>query len=116
MLMLFAILLMLSIMLKFGRIFQFTDFSLLLFLYIFYALATAMYIFFMAVIFGKANLAAAVSSIVFFISWLPFAAYQTFQYDISTWGVVAICIFPNSAFSVAIALIVDYERQGKSES
>ena len=109
---LFLFLTLLVIILKYGKIFTFSDISLLIFLYTAYAISTIMFCFFMSAIFGKANLSAAVSSIVFFVSWLPFSIYQTYEYSASIGAVVVIALLPNSAFSVAISIMIDFERQG----
>ena len=110
---LFVTLILLSIIVKFGKILTFTDLSLLLFLYLAYAISTVIFCFFMSVLFGKANLSAAVSSIVFFITWLPFSVYQAYEYEVPMGAIMVIALFPNSAFSIAIAMMVDFERQGK---
>ena len=101
----------LCILLKVGRIFTFSDFSLILFFFLTYAVATITFGFLISTFFTKANLSGAVTAIIFFLTWLPYLPYQNNSSTTPQWAVFLICVFSNSAFSIIIKITAQYESQ-----
>ena len=101
----------LCIVLKAGKILTFTDFSVVFALVVSFAMATITFCFFLSTWFSQANLAAALTAIIFFCTYLPFTTTQNFDY-VNLAVQISICIFPNSALSAAFEVIVSFERQG----
>ena len=104
---------MLTIVLKYGMIFRYSDFFLLLFLLFSFAIPTIMFCFLMSTFFSNANLAAAVAAIVFFATYLPFVTYQAFEDEITHIAAkLALSLLSNVCFGFAVSYILAYEIQG----
>lgn len=83
-----------------------------LFMFIF-AISTTMYCFMLSVFFSKANTAAAVAGLVWFILYVPFSFTQQNYENLSFTTKIIICLSSNTAMSYGFQLILRYEGLGE---
>jgi len=101
----------LAIVLKFGKITQNSDFSVLLvFLYCF-TVATICQCFLISVFFNRANLAAVVAGIVYFILYLPYTILVNYSDVILPWQKFLASLSSTVAFSYGCEIIASFELQ-----
>ena len=109
----FASSLMLAIILKFGNIFKYADFFLILFCCFSFIFPTICFCFLMSTFFSNANLAAAVAAIVFFVTYLPFVTYQAFAASLTSLAAkLLMSLLSNVCFGFICMYILGYELQG----
>lgn len=87
-------------------------FAVLIFLFV-YCIVTTTYCFLMSILFTKANTAAAVSGLMWFITQIPYM-YLTLSYVEIPFGAQVFASFlPNVAMSYGFRVILDYEGNGE---
>jgi len=104
---------LLAVILKFGKITQYSDFSVLLvFLYCF-TVSTICQCFLISVFFNRANLAAVVAGIVYFILYLPYTILVNYADVILPYQKFLASLSSTVAFSYGCEIIANFELQTK---
>ncbi|CAG7721592.1 unnamed protein product [Allacma fusca] len=90
----------LTLVLKFGKIWTYSDFTLIWFFLLSYTISVISFSFMFSTFFNKANSAAAAGGIMFFMSYMPYSFTKTWlQYGYLQWyHVIPTCLFSNAAF------------------
>ncbi|RZB38621.1 ATP-binding cassette sub-family A member 3-like, partial [Asbolus verrucosus] len=92
-----------------SAVFAHSDGSVLFIFFLLFSCCTITFSFLMSVFFSKANTAAAVGSLVFFLTYLPYSL-QIQQYDTLTLGAkLGSSLLANSGLSFGISLILKFE-------
>lgn len=90
-------------------VFTHTQWTILWFYLLIYSIATAMFCFMMSTFFSKANTAAAVAGLIFFIFYVPFTFTEQ-NYDmLSLAQKMLVSIFHNTAMSFGFLLMMKFE-------
>lgn len=101
-----------TLILKYGRVLEYSDPSLILVFFICHAWATVMFCFFVSTIFQRAVWGAAGGGIFWFISYTPYFFVQQ-EYDtLSLNAKVGTSVFFNVAMAYGAQLIGNFEGQG----
>ncbi|XP_031638223.1 ATP-binding cassette sub-family A member 3-like, partial [Contarinia nasturtii] len=77
-----------------------------------YSVAITTYCFMLSVLFSKANTAATVSGLIWFVSYMPFVFLTINHVNVPTLVQWLACVSPNVAMSYGFKTIVDFERNG----
>lgn len=77
-----------------------------------YSFSAMSFCFLLSVLFSKANTAAAVSGLLWFISYVPFVFMTINHINIPLALQILACILPNCAMAYGCKIIVDFERSG----
>ena len=110
---LFSTSIVLAFILKFGTVLSYSNVWVVLFVLFSYVIPTITFCFLISVFFSKANIASAVAGIVFFLWYLPYTFYRTWQDDItSNAPKFMLCLFSNVAFGFACTYLAYFEQQG----
>lgn len=107
----FSVSLIMCIILKFGRIIQLTDFSILLLFFFCFTCVTISKCFLISVFFSKANIAAVLSGVIFFLLYLPYVIYSDNSKSFSPSGRFAMLLLSITAFGAGTDVLDYYERQ-----
>jgi ATP-binding cassette, subfamily A (ABC1), member 1 len=107
-----AICLFLSIILKYGRIVSKIDLSVLLVFLCCFVLATITQCFLISVFFNKANLAAAAGGIIYFLLYLPHIVLTNFATVLKPYQVGLASLSSAVGFGYGCSLIASFELQG----
>ncbi len=110
------IMMIITLILHYGKILMHSDPVLIFLLLEMYAITTILFSFFLSVWYSKAKLAAACAGIVYFLSYVP-CMYITIREDvavevISIWFKLFASLFSTSAFGIASKYIAFYENGG----
>lgn len=107
----FLIIVLLAIILKFGRITQHTDFVVLLVFLTCFSIATICQCFLISVFFNRANLAAVVAGIIYFLLYLPYTILINYADAIQPYQKFIASLSSTVAFSYGCEIIGIYELQ-----
>nr|APD26544.1 ATP-binding cassette transporter subfamily A member 1-like X1 protein [Brachionus koreanus] len=107
----FLIVLILCIVLKFGDILPNSDFGTLLVFFICFTLATICQCFLISVFFNQANLAAVVAGIIYFLLYLPYTVLINYSDEILPWQKFLASLSSTVAFSYGCEILAAYEKQ-----
>lgn len=107
----FFIVLILCIVLKFGDILPNSDFSTLLVFFTCFTLATITQCFLISVFFNQANLASVVAGIIYFLLYLPYTVLVNYSDEILPWQKFLASLSSTVAFSYGCELLAAYEKQ-----
>ncbi|RNA31837.1 ATP-binding cassette sub-family A member 1, partial [Brachionus plicatilis] len=107
----FFIVLILCIVLKFGNILPNSDFSVLLVFFTCFTIATITQCFLISVFFNQANLASVVAGIIYFLLYLPYTVLVNYSEVILPWQKFLASLSSTVAFSYGCEIIAAYERQ-----
>ncbi|KAK7490493.1 hypothetical protein BaRGS_00018279 [Batillaria attramentaria] len=102
---------LLCVMLKTGKVFQYSDVSVIFVFMLSFTVATITQCFLISVFFSKANLAAVCGGFIYFVLFLPYTQLVQWEEHISTSLKMFSCISSNIAFGFGCAYIAEYERQ-----
>ncbi|XP_062592616.1 phospholipid-transporting ATPase ABCA1-like [Saccostrea cucullata] len=102
---------LLVILLKFGKVIQHTDPTVLLFFFSTFALATIMQCFFFSVLFHQANLAACSAGFLYFTLYIPYVLAKRWQEVLHLPEKMAICLSSSIAFGFGCFKISQFEQQ-----
>ncbi|CAL1591240.1 unnamed protein product [Knipowitschia caucasica] len=103
---------LLSVMLKYGLVLQYSDPSLIFVFLLVFCLATITQCFFISVFFSKANLAAACGGLIYFLLYLPYVLCYTWR-DVMGFPLKIIASLLSSvAFGYGCERLSKYEEQG----
>uniref|UniRef100_A0A3P9PUU7 P-type phospholipid transporter n=1 Tax=Poecilia reticulata TaxID=8081 RepID=A0A3P9PUU7_POERE len=103
---------LISIMLKYGKVLQYSDPSVIFVFLLVFCLATISQCFLISVFFSKANLAAACGGLIFFLLYLPHSLCYAWR-DVMGFGAkVAVSLLSCVAFGYGCENFSKYEEQG----
>ncbi|MBN3310240.1 ABCA4 protein, partial [Amia calva] len=104
--------LLLTLILKFGKVLRYSDPSVLFVFLVVFCFSTIMECFFISVFFSKANLAAACGGIIYFVLYLPHVLCFSWQ-DILTFNIkIIVSLLSCVAFGFGCENFSRYEEQG----
>lgn len=109
----FLICIFLSLILKFGRITQHSDFFVLLAFLTCFTIATICQCFLISVFFNRANLAAVVAGIIYFLLYLPYTILINYADAIQPYQKFIASLSSTVAFSYGCEIIGIYELQAE---
>ncbi|XP_047448746.1 phospholipid-transporting ATPase ABCA1-like isoform X2 [Mugil cephalus] len=103
---------LLSVIVKYGKVLQYSDPTVIFVFLLVFCLATITQCFFISVFFSKANLAAACGGLIFFVLYLPHVLCQAWG-DVMGFGAkVAVSLLSCVAFGYGCENFSKYEEQG----
>ncbi|KAM9425735.1 phospholipid-transporting ATPase ABCA1 [Pholidichthys leucotaenia] len=103
---------LMSVMVKYGKVLQYSDPSVIFVFLLVFCLATITQCFFISVFFSKANLAAACGGLIFFVLYLPHILCYAWR-DVMDFGAkVAVSLLSCVAFGYGCESFSKYEEQG----
>ncbi|XP_041821372.1 phospholipid-transporting ATPase ABCA1-like [Chelmon rostratus] len=104
--------LLLALILKYGKVLQYSDPSVIFVFLLVFCLATITQCFFISVFFSKANLAAACGGLIYFVLYLPHVLCYAWS-DVMGFGAkVAVSLLSCVAFGYGCETFSKYEQQG----
>ncbi|XP_074655833.1 ATP-binding cassette sub-family A member 2-like [Tubulanus polymorphus] len=107
---------MLTIMLKYGHVLEYSNPFIIFIVLEVFALATIMFCFFVSVLYSKAKLAAACAGIMYFLSYVPYMYVaireEAARDHISAWAKSIASLFSTTAFGIGAKYFAYYEEQG----
>jgi ATP-binding cassette subfamily A (ABC1) protein 1 len=109
----FVIICLLCIILKYGRITSYSDITCLLVFFICFTIATITQCFFFSIFFDKANLAAVVAGILYFLFYLPYTILVNYDDVILPWQKFLASLSSTVAFSYGCELLAAFELQNQ---
>lgn len=104
--------LLLVVVLKFGRILWHSNAMIILLFMVAFMLSTIMLCFLISVFFSRANLAAACGGIIFFMSYLPYVLVRWFEEYMSTGQKALVSLMSTTSFGIGCNYLARYEEQG----
>ncbi|XP_054656668.1 phospholipid-transporting ATPase ABCA1-like isoform X9 [Dunckerocampus dactyliophorus] len=103
---------LISVMVKYGKVLQYSDPTVIFVFLLVFCLATITQCFFISVFFSKANLAAACGGLIYFVLYLPHVLCYAWR-DVLSFGVkVAASLLSCVAFGFGCENFSKYEEQG----
>ncbi|KAL6118634.1 uncharacterized protein ACO6RY_03402 [Pungitius sinensis] len=104
--------LLLSFVLKYGKVLQYSDPSVIFVFLLVFCLATITQCFFISVFFSKANLAAACGGLIYFVLYLPHVLCYAWRDVMGFRAKVAVSLLSCVAFGYGCENFAKYEEQG----
>jgi ATP-binding cassette subfamily A (ABC1) protein 3 len=90
-------------------VFTHSDGTVLFIFFVLFACSTITFTFLISVFFTKANTAAAVGSLIFFLTYLPYSLQQQQSDELSAGAVLGSSLLANSGLSFGLSLILKFE-------
>jgi ATP-binding cassette subfamily A (ABC1) protein 1 len=109
----FFIVFLLCLILKYGQITPFSDLGVLLLFFTCFSIATIAQCFLISVFFNKANLAAVVAGIIYFLLYLPYTVLINYTEVILPWQKFLASLSSTVAFSYGCQIIASFELQNE---
>ncbi|XP_072314586.1 phospholipid-transporting ATPase ABCA1-like [Eucyclogobius newberryi] len=103
---------LLSIMLKYGQVLQYSDPSVIFLFLLVFCLATVTQCFFISVLFSKANLAAACGGLIYFVLYLPHVLCYAWRDVMDFSAKILVSLLSCVAFGYGCENFSKYEEQG----
>lgn len=103
---------LMSVILKYGKVLQYSDPSVIFVFLLVYCLATITQCFLISVFFSKANLAAACGGLIYFVLYLPYTLCNAWSEVMSFPAKVAVSLLSCVAFGYGSENFAKYEQQG----
>ncbi|KAM7377381.1 hypothetical protein PAMA_013932 [Pampus argenteus] len=104
--------LLISVMVKYGKVLQYSDPSVIFVFLLVFCLATITQCFFISVFFSKANLAAACGGLIYFVLYLPHILCYAWRDVMGFQAKVAVSLLSCVAFGYGCENFSKYEEQG----
>ncbi|UJR15712.1 hypothetical protein I4U23_002647 [Adineta vaga] len=104
---------LLVLLLKFGKITQFSNFFILILFFISYTFATITQCFLISVFFNRASLAACGAGIIYFLLYLPYTILINYDTQVKTWQKILACLSSTVAFGLGCDYIARFEGTAK---
>ncbi|XP_010886102.3 phospholipid-transporting ATPase ABCA1 isoform X2 [Esox lucius] len=104
--------LLLTLILKYGKVLQYSDPSLIFVFLLVFCVATIMECFLISVFFSKANLAAACGGLIYFVLYLPYLLCYAWKDVMGFQAKVAVSLLSCVAFGYGCESLAMYEEQG----
>ena len=102
---------LLALILKYGKITQSSDISVLFVFFCCFTMATTTECFLFSVFFNRANIAAVIAGILYFILFLPYSLLVRYADTINISHKFLACLSPSVAFGYGCDIIAQYELQ-----
>ena len=109
----FAVTILLSLVLKYGKITQYSEFTVLLTFFACFTCATITQCFLISVFFNRANLAAVVAGIIYFLLYLPYTVLLNYADVVQPYHKFIASLSSTVAFSYGCEIIATFELQTK---
>uniref|UniRef100_A0A3Q1GH78 P-type phospholipid transporter n=1 Tax=Acanthochromis polyacanthus TaxID=80966 RepID=A0A3Q1GH78_9TELE len=103
---------LISVMVKYGNVLQYSDPSVIFVFLLVFCLATVTECFFISVFFSKANLAAACGGLIYFVLYLPHVLCYAWSDVMGFPAKVAVSLLSCVAFGYGCETFAKYEEQG----
>uniref|UniRef100_A0A3Q1BNZ4 P-type phospholipid transporter n=1 Tax=Amphiprion ocellaris TaxID=80972 RepID=A0A3Q1BNZ4_AMPOC len=103
---------LISVMVKYGKVLQYSDPSVIFVFLLVFCLATVTECFFISVFFSKANLAAACGGLIYFVLYLPHVLCYAWSDVMGFQAKVAVSLLSCVAFGYGCESFAKYEQQG----
>ncbi|XP_070711035.1 phospholipid-transporting ATPase ABCA1-like [Pempheris klunzingeri] len=103
---------LISVMVKFGKVLQYSDPTVIFVFLLVFCLATITQCFFISVFFSKANLAAACGGLIYFVLYLPHILCYAWRDVMGFRAKVAVSLLSCVAFGYGCENLSKYEQQG----
>ncbi|XP_069561182.1 phospholipid-transporting ATPase ABCA1 [Brachyistius frenatus] len=103
---------LLSVMIKYGQVLQYSDPSVIFVFLLVFCLATTTQCFFISVFFSKANLAAACGGLIYFVLYLPHLLCYAWRDVMAFQAKVGVSLLSCVAFGYGCESFSKYEEQG----
>ncbi|XP_074478981.1 phospholipid-transporting ATPase ABCA1 isoform X1 [Sebastes fasciatus] len=103
---------LISVMLKYGKVLQYSDPSVIFVFLLVFCLATITQCFFISVFFSKANLAAACGGLIYFVLYLPHILCYAWRDVMGFQAKVVVSLLSCVAFGYGCENFAKYEEQG----
>ncbi|XP_037335370.2 phospholipid-transporting ATPase ABCA1-like [Pungitius pungitius] len=103
---------LISVMVKYGKVLQYSDPSVIFVFLLVFCLATITQCFFISVFFSKANLAAACGGLIYFVLYLPHVLCYAWRDVMGFQAKVAVSLLSCVAFGYGCENFAKYEEQG----
>uniref|UniRef100_A0AAY4A5Y8 P-type phospholipid transporter n=1 Tax=Denticeps clupeoides TaxID=299321 RepID=A0AAY4A5Y8_9TELE len=103
--------LLLTLILKFGKVLRYSDPSVIFVFLVVFCVATIMQCFFISVFFSRANLAAACGGLIYFVLYLPHVLCYAWK-DVMSFGPKIASLLSSVAFGYGCENFARYEEQG----
>uniref|UniRef100_A0A8C5HCB1 P-type phospholipid transporter n=1 Tax=Gouania willdenowi TaxID=441366 RepID=A0A8C5HCB1_GOUWI len=103
---------LLTLVLKYGKVLQYSDPSVIFVFLMVFCLATITQCFFISVLFSKANLAAACGGLIYFVLYLPHILCYAWREVMGFGAKVAVSLLSCVAFGYGCEAFSKYEEQG----
>uniref|UniRef100_A0A8C7T2V0 P-type phospholipid transporter n=1 Tax=Oncorhynchus mykiss TaxID=8022 RepID=A0A8C7T2V0_ONCMY len=104
--------LLLTLILKYGKVLQYSDPSVIFVFMLVFCVATIMECFFISVFFSKANLAAACGGLIYFVLYLPHLLCYAWRDVLGFQVKIAVSLLSCVAFGYGCENFAKYEEQG----
>ncbi|CAF2630332.1 unnamed protein product [Rotaria sp. Silwood2] len=104
---------LLVIILKFGKITQFSNFLILFLFFVCYTFATITQCFLLSVFFNKANLAACGAGIIYFVLYLPYTLLINYDTQVLRWHKIIACLSSTVSFGIGCDYIARFEGMAR---
>uniref|UniRef100_A0A8C8J4V0 P-type phospholipid transporter n=1 Tax=Oncorhynchus tshawytscha TaxID=74940 RepID=A0A8C8J4V0_ONCTS len=101
-----------SVMVKYGKVLQYSDPSVIFVFMLVFCVATIMECFFISVFFSKANLAAACGGLIYFVLYLPHLLCYAWRDVLGFQVKIAVSLLSCVAFGYGCENFAKYEEQG----
>ncbi|KAM3857848.1 phospholipid-transporting ATPase ABCA1 [Diretmus argenteus] len=103
---------LISVMVKYGKVLQYSDPSVIFVFLLVFCMATITQCFFISVFFSKANLAAACGGLIYFVLYLPHVLCYAWRDVMGFQAKVAVSLLSCVAFGYGCENFAKYEEQG----
>uniref|UniRef100_UPI003AADC61F phospholipid-transporting ATPase ABCA1-like n=1 Tax=Centroberyx gerrardi TaxID=166262 RepID=UPI003AADC61F len=103
---------LISVMVKYGKVLQYSDPSVIFVFLLVFCMATITQCFFVSVFFSKANLAAACGGLIYFVLYLPHILCYAWRDVMGFQAKVAVSLLSCVAFGYGCENFAKYEEQG----
>ncbi|XP_031707233.1 phospholipid-transporting ATPase ABCA1 isoform X1 [Anarrhichthys ocellatus] len=103
---------LMSVIVKYGKVLQYSDPSVIFVFLLVFCLATITQCFFISVFFSKANLAAACGGLIYFVLYLPHVLCYAWRDVMGLQAKVAVSLLSCVAFGYGCENFAKYEEQG----
>ncbi|ODN00384.1 ATP-binding cassette sub-family A member 2 [Orchesella cincta] len=102
----------LTCILKYGKVIEFSDPVLIWVFLVSYTVATICFSFLVSTFFSRANSSAAAGGVIFFISYLPYQMMLVWEEQLKWFETLAGCLISNVAFGFGCTYLARYEEDG----
>lgn len=109
--MMFLVLFILVLVIKCGKITPYSDFSVLIVFFCCFAISTITECFLFSVFFKKANIAAVLAGMLYFVLFLPYSLMVQYADELTIFYKFLACLSPSVAFGYGCDIIARFELQ-----
>lgn len=107
----FSVSCILCCIIKYGKVTQYSDITVLIFFYCCFTIATITQCFLISVFFNQANLAAVVAGMIYYLFYLPYTILVNYSDVLETWHKFLASMSSTVAFGYGFEIIATFELQ-----